>query len=215
MVDDVTQFQFVGTVQAISRAASRLWSTSSPSACSPPSSTTTAPACSPPIRSTPRAGVTKRYRDRDVMTPYDKLKSLDHAERFLKSGVTFDQLDAIAHAVSDLDAAHGAQRRPRRTVPHHRAHLERCGLTSHPTRATPPPDHARAVDPPWGDPLPTAPDPLVCPIAAASTFGFRTDQGLHRSFVHFNIALPFTHFPTPTTAPSTSHLQAHLRIGKD
>ena len=50
--------------------------------------------------------VTKRYRDRDVMTPYDKLKSLDHAERFLKSGVTFDQLDAIAHAVSDLDAAH-------------------------------------------------------------------------------------------------------------
>ena len=48
--------------------------------------------------------VTKR--DRDVMTPYDKLKSLDHAERFLKSGVTFGQLDAIAHAVSDLDAAH-------------------------------------------------------------------------------------------------------------
>ena len=33
--------------------------------------------------------------------------------------------------------------------------------------------------------------------------------------MHFNIALPFTHFPTPTTAPSTSHLQAHLRIGKD
>ena len=50
--------------------------------------------------------VTKRYHDRDVMTPYDKLKSLDHAERFLNSGVTFDQLDAIAHAVSDLDAAH-------------------------------------------------------------------------------------------------------------
>ena len=49
--------------------------------------------------------VTKRYRDSDVMTPYDKLKSLDNAERFLNPGVTFDQLDAIAHAVSDLAAA--------------------------------------------------------------------------------------------------------------
>ena len=50
--------------------------------------------------------VTKRYRDSDVMTPYDKLKSLDNAERFLNPGVTFDQLDALAHAVSDLEAAH-------------------------------------------------------------------------------------------------------------
>ena len=50
--------------------------------------------------------VTKRYRDSDVMTPYDKLKSLDNAQRFLNPGVTFDQLDAIAHAVSDLEAAH-------------------------------------------------------------------------------------------------------------
>ena len=39
------------------------------------------------------------------MTPYDKLKSLDNAERFLNPGVTFDPLDAIAHAVSDLEAA--------------------------------------------------------------------------------------------------------------
>ena len=49
--------------------------------------------------------VRRRYRDSDVMTPYDKLKSLDNAERFLNPGVTFDQLDAIAHAVSDLEAA--------------------------------------------------------------------------------------------------------------
>ena len=32
--------------------------------------------------------VTKRYRDSDVMTPYDKLKSLDNAERFLNPGVS-------------------------------------------------------------------------------------------------------------------------------
>ena len=50
--------------------------------------------------------ITKRYHDRDVMTPYDKLKSLDHPERFLKPGLTFDPLDATAYAVSDLDAAH-------------------------------------------------------------------------------------------------------------
>ena len=101
--------------------------------------------------------VTKRYRDRDVMTPYDKLKSLDHAERFLKSGVTFDQLERHRPRRQRPRRRPRAQRRPRRTVPHHRAHLERCGLTSHPTHATPPPDHARGGGPPWGDPLPTAP----------------------------------------------------------
>ena len=40
-----------------------------------------------------------------MMTPYDKLKSLDNAQRFLNPDVTFDQLDAIAHALSDLEAA--------------------------------------------------------------------------------------------------------------
>ena len=114
-VDEVTQFQFVGTVEAISerfllpvleglikafpfviqgihadngsesinhrvaaqlnklrigtftksrprhcndnaRAVSHLWSTSSPSTCSRPSSTPTAPACSPPTHSTTRGG---------------------------------------------------------------------------------------------------------------------------------------------------------------
>ena len=37
--------------------------------------------------------------------PYEKLKSLDDAERFLKPGVSFEGLDAFAAAVSDLDAA--------------------------------------------------------------------------------------------------------------
>ena len=36
------------------------------------------------------------------MTPRDKLRSLDKAERFLKPGATFGPLDTIAHAVSDL-----------------------------------------------------------------------------------------------------------------
>ena len=40
-----------------------------------------------------------------MMTPYEKLKSLASAEQFLKSGITFQQLDAQAHAISDNEAA--------------------------------------------------------------------------------------------------------------
>ena len=39
------------------------------------------------------------------MTPYDKLKSLPDAARFLAPGVTFEQLEAIAYATSDQEAA--------------------------------------------------------------------------------------------------------------
>ena len=37
------------------------------------------------------------------MTPYEKLRSLPGAEAFLKPGVTFEQLDAVAHAVTSLE----------------------------------------------------------------------------------------------------------------
>ena len=47
----------------------------------------------------------KRYRDDDVMTPYEKLKSLDNAQQYLRDGITFEQLDAAAHQVSDFKAA--------------------------------------------------------------------------------------------------------------
>jgi len=49
--------------------------------------------------------IRKRYRQQDLMTPYDKLKSLPDAEAYLKPGITFDQLDAIAHAISDNQPA--------------------------------------------------------------------------------------------------------------
>lgn len=39
------------------------------------------------------------------MTPYDKLKSLPHAETFLKPGQSFQALDEIALKQSDNDAA--------------------------------------------------------------------------------------------------------------
>ena len=47
----------------------------------------------------------KQYRLKDMMTPYEKLKSLPNAEAFLKPGITFQQLDQTAAAISDNGAA--------------------------------------------------------------------------------------------------------------
>ena len=46
----------------------------------------------------------KHYRYEDMMTPYDKLKSLPNAEQYLSPGITFEQLHAIADAMSDNEA---------------------------------------------------------------------------------------------------------------
>ena len=47
----------------------------------------------------------KRYPYALMMTPYEKLKSLPGAASFLKPSVTFEQLDTLAQAISDNDAA--------------------------------------------------------------------------------------------------------------
>jgi transposase InsO family protein len=47
----------------------------------------------------------KRYPYANLMTPYDKLKSLPDADQYLKAGVTFEQLDDIAMECSDNEAA--------------------------------------------------------------------------------------------------------------
>jgi hypothetical protein len=47
----------------------------------------------------------KRYPYKLMMTPYEKLKSMDKAEQFLKPEFTFEQLDAQATAMSDNVAA--------------------------------------------------------------------------------------------------------------
>ena len=54
--------------------------------------------------------VRRRYRRQDVATPYEKLKSLPDAERFLKPGTTFAGLDQAAYAMSDLEANRRANR---------------------------------------------------------------------------------------------------------
>jgi transposase InsO family protein len=49
--------------------------------------------------------VKKRYRYADMMTPYEKLKSLPNAAAHLKPGMTFERLDEVAHEISDNEAA--------------------------------------------------------------------------------------------------------------
>ena len=53
-----------------------------------------------------RRGKRKRtYPLADYSTPYDKLKSLPDAGQYLKQGVSFEQLDRVAHAMSDTECA--------------------------------------------------------------------------------------------------------------
>ena len=47
----------------------------------------------------------KTYPYKAMMTPYEKLKSLPDAKQYLKPGITLQQLDDIALAISDNEAA--------------------------------------------------------------------------------------------------------------
>jgi len=47
----------------------------------------------------------KKYHYKDMMTPYDKFKSIPEASQYLKAEITIEQLDAQAAAMSDNDAA--------------------------------------------------------------------------------------------------------------
>lgn len=47
----------------------------------------------------------KVYPYKNMQTPYDKLKSLPDAGKYLKPGVTFEILDKVAHQMSDNQAA--------------------------------------------------------------------------------------------------------------
>jgi len=58
----------------------------------------------PTIETDSKGKQKKRYDQKNMMTPYDKLKSLPAAKQYLKPGVTFKKLDAVAMKQSDLDA---------------------------------------------------------------------------------------------------------------
>ena len=90
------------------------------------------PCLFPTEQATTIGKIKKRYRDQDIATPYEKLKSLPNAATFLKPGVTFQ------HRCHRLCPKRPRRRprsqcRPRRTVPNHRL---RVGTRR---RVTPPP----------------------------------------------------------------------------
>jgi len=47
----------------------------------------------------------KRYRYEDMMTPYEKYRSLSKPSQYLKPGITFKKLDAFASEMTDNEAA--------------------------------------------------------------------------------------------------------------
>ena len=62
--------------------------------------------CHFPVETTDSKGRTRKsYPFENVTTPYLKLKSLECAQRSLRPGVTFEQLDSVAVALDDLAAA--------------------------------------------------------------------------------------------------------------
>lgn len=52
----------------------------------------------------------KIYRYENMMTPYDKLKSLHNSKDYLKPGINFEILDKLAHQISDNQAADQLQK---------------------------------------------------------------------------------------------------------
>jgi len=52
----------------------------------------------------------KTYPKENYMTPYEKLKSLENAEQYLKPGITFEEMDKIAYATSHTDYAKKMQK---------------------------------------------------------------------------------------------------------
>jgi len=63
------------------------------------------PCFFPEVLTDQKGKMRKRYLLKHMMTPYEKLKSLPKAKEFLKPGISFTQLDSIAYAISDNEAA--------------------------------------------------------------------------------------------------------------
>jgi len=62
--------------------------------------------CAFPETTVDKKGKEKKiYQQKNRMTPYDKLKSLPNAKKYLKRGVSFEILDKISMEMSDNEAA--------------------------------------------------------------------------------------------------------------
>ena len=91
--------------------------------------------CFFPVEITDAKGrIRKRYPYENLMTPYDKLRSLPKAEDFLKPGVTLATLQQEAHRLSDNQAAERLTVAKNETLPIHlpSAQGRRLMTPSHP-----------------------------------------------------------------------------------
>ncbi len=63
------------------------------------------PCFYPEIITDDKGKQSKQYPYKNMMTPYDKLKSLPDSEKYLKPGISFAILDQVAMAITDNQAA--------------------------------------------------------------------------------------------------------------
>jgi len=63
------------------------------------------PCAFPTEKKDKKGKIKKIYRHEDYMTPYEKLKSIPNAEKYLKEGITFEMLDKIAMRHTDNEMA--------------------------------------------------------------------------------------------------------------
>ena len=63
------------------------------------------PCFLPVITTNAKGKQVKTYPYQAMMTPFEKLKSLDGTQQYLKPGITLETLDAIAMKINDNEAA--------------------------------------------------------------------------------------------------------------
>ncbi len=68
------------------------------------------PGFFPETRTDDKGKQRKIYRYENMMTPCDKLKSLPDTDSYLKTGLSFEILDKLAHQISDNQAADPLQK---------------------------------------------------------------------------------------------------------
>lgn len=68
------------------------------------------PCFFPEIKIDAKGRQKKTYPYKKMMTPYEKFKSLENAEQYLKPGLSFKELDQVANQINDNEAAKQLQK---------------------------------------------------------------------------------------------------------
>jgi len=67
-----------------------------------------------------RGKIKKKYATN--ITPYARLRGLEHAEQYLRPGVSFEELDKLAYAESDIEAGERVMKAKERMFSSMRSH---------------------------------------------------------------------------------------------